>query len=153
MRASALVPIFLASTVLFSPSALAYQRGDVTGAASVDPASVPVRSPARFTAEMCNTGTSNVAGTAFLGTYLPRGMGYRVVSPPTRGVCRAVLTGSYTYLYCTVSLSPGQCGDAVIDVTPTTAGTFTLYVLADSANVLRETNETDNRASVTLSAY
>lgn len=153
MRAFASALLFVGATLLFSSPAQAWTRGEVTGAAFVDPASVPVRSPARFTAEMCNVGTSSVGGTAFLGTYLPRGMGYRVVTPPTRGVCRAVLTGSYTYLYCTVSLSPGQCGDAVIDVTPTTAGTFTLYVLADSANVLRETNETDNRASVTFSAY
>ena len=145
-----LLPLALALGV---HPALAYSRGEVSAGASVTPGSVPVRTSARFVGEMCNDGTTNVAGTSFLGTYIPTGVTYRLVSAPTRGVCRAVLTGAYTYLYCTVSLRPGTCGSVNVDVTPTVAGDTTLYVLADSANQIRETNELDNQASVVLTAY
>lgn len=124
---------------------------NVTAAAAIDPASVPVNTAAHLTSTMCNAGDSFVGGTAFLGTYLPLSMRYSIVSAP--GVCRATRSGSYQYIFCTVSLDPGVCQDVRIDVTPTTRGNTVIYVSADSANVLRETNELDNRASVTLTSY
>lgn len=76
-----------------------------------------------------------------------------MVSSPTSVACRAVRSGTYNYVFCTVSLRPGTCQEVQMDVTPGVAGDLTLYVLADSANVLRETDELDNRASVVLTAY
>lgn len=124
---------------------------NVTAAAAIDPASIPVNTTAHLTSTMCNAGDAFVGGTAFLGTYLPLSMRYTIVSMP--GVCRATRAGGYQYIFCTVSLNPGYCQDVEIDVTPTTRGDTVLYISADSANVLRETNELDNRASVILTAY
>ncbi len=126
---------------------------NVTGYMSVDPGSVPVGTATRLTGGMCNLGTSYVGGTTFLGTYIPTGLSYTVVAAPTRGVCRATRYGTYNYIQCTVALNPGSCDEVLIDVTPAAVGDTTLYVSADSANVLRETNELDNRASVVLTAY
>ena len=145
--------IHLALSLLLTPSAEAAPRGEVSAGASVDPASVPVGTAARFVGEMCDDGTTSVGGTAFLGTYIPTSAGYRVVSSPTSVACRAVRYGTYNYVFCTVSLRPGMCQEVQMDVTPGVAGDLTLYVLADSANVLREANELDNRASVVLTAY
>lgn len=124
---------------------------NVTGAATVDPGAIPLGSSARLSSEMCNAGTSFVGGTAFLGTYLPQSMGWSVVS--TAGYCRSSRYSVYTYIQCTVALNPGACTTVEIDVTPVAVGDTTLYVSADSANVLRETNELDNRASVVLTTY
>lgn len=136
--------------VLSAAPALAYTRGEVSGGASVEPATIALGETARFVGEMCNDGPRYVGGTAFLGTFIPLDVGYRVVGAPAAGVCHAVRSSSYNYVYCTVALRPGTCDQVDIDVTPTVVGDTTLYVLADSANVIRETAELDNRASVVL---
>jgi len=144
--------MFLSALLLSLSPAFAATK-NVTGYMNVDPGSIPVNTATRLTGGMCNLGTSYVGGTAFLGTYIPTGLAYTLVAPPSGGVCRATRSGAYNYIQCTVSLDPGMCGEVQIDVTPRAVGDVTLYVSADSANVLRETNELDNRASVVLTAY
>lgn len=146
-----LLPLGLLSGAAIPPAEAAVKN--VTGDAWVDPMECAAGDTVELTAEMCNLGSGYVGGTAFLGTYLPRGMPYRVVAPPTRGVCRAVNSGSYTYVFCTVSLAPGACDTATFAVTPAAPGTYSFYISADSANVLRETNELDNRGLAVLTVY
>jgi len=60
---------------------------------------------------------------------------------------------SGTYLYCMVTVRPSNCVELVLNVSPSVAGDTVLTAYADANNLIRETDETDNSASVTLTAY
>lgn len=123
---------------------------DLTAAATVSPSSVTAGTAARFTARMCNAGDRRANG-AYLSTMLPS-VSYAVAAQPRGGSCRAVRYGTGVYLYCMVTLNPGQCGDLVLNVTPAAAGSYELNCYADMNNLIRESNETNNTAITTLTA-
>jgi len=145
------VSLFFAALAL-SSGAQAAPKPNVTGSASVSASSVAAGSPTQFTSQMCNAGTTSV-GSVFMGSYLPTGLAYTLVSTTKASACHNVLSGSYYYFYCVASLLPGECADVTLSATASTPGTYTLYSLADSANILRESNELDNRGQATFSAY
>ncbi len=101
---------------------------------------------------MCNTGTGT-AGNAYLSTLVPTGMSYSIARQPRGGSCRAVRYSTGTYLYCMVTVRPGACVDLVLNVAPSVVGDTVLSSLADANNLIRESDETDNTGSVTLTAY
>lgn len=138
-------------TAFFTAPALA-ARPNLTGAAAVTPASVAVGDYASFDAQMCNTGTG-VASNAYLSTLVPTGMAYSIASQPRGGSCRAVRYTTGTYLYCMVTVHPAVCVDLVLNVAPSVVGDTVLSASADANNLIRETDETDNIGSVTLTAY
>lgn len=151
MTARSFVPLAVVAALAGSlaVSAEAWPRPNLTASSVVDPGEVAVGSSARYTLSMCNTGGSTVYN-AYMSVWPT--MSYALVAQPRGGSCRAVRYSTGTYIYCMVSLRAGACGDLTLALTPPAAGDYDITGYADANNLVRETDETDNTATVTLTA-
>lgn len=127
-------------------------RPNLTSTVTLNATEIPLGDSARFATEVCNTGSGN-ANNAYMSTMLPSGVSYGIARTPRGGSCRAIRYGSQAYIYCMVTIRAGACVTLDLSVTPGAVGDYTFTGVADGNNLIRETDETDNTASVDLTVY